>query len=238
MVEAKTPTRLRLGRLLPRLVEDWVAAQQRRQSAIEATRRTLDKSVREFLATVDKRLTNHRWYREGWSIFGVLGRTRLEDAHSDTIAWLFDPTQAHGLGCEFSEKFLRRSCRSPLPSRQGIVVQPRKRIATGVVDIEVAGHDWWLAVENKVGGDEREGQTADYSAHYEKLGRIRRNVFLVYLTPNRRKPKSPASKFDRMSYRDLREVLETLRPRTEAGRMVVEHFVSHIRRDLEWPECR
>ena len=81
MVEANKRRRLKLGRLLPRLVEDWEAAQQRRQSAVDATRRISRESILTLLAIVDRRLKNGLWNREEWNIFEVLGRTWREDAH-------------------------------------------------------------------------------------------------------------------------------------------------------------
>jgi hypothetical protein len=60
-------------------------------------------SVRALLQEVSARVEDGRWHAAGWNVFDILGRVWKEDAHSDTLAWLLSPWEAHGLG----ERFLR-----------------------------------------------------------------------------------------------------------------------------------
>ena len=228
--------RVGIAAALAGLERSWRAG-EREQVRIESdTRRAFHSIVVPFLRSVSLRLQEREWHRGEWNVFDVLGRTRLEDAHTDALAWLFDPQQAHGMGTNALEAFLRKSWGRKLPNPEIIAVNPRRKLdAHSTIDIEVIGHGWWVAVENKVDDQERDSQTQRYAAHYQRLGgRIGKTVFPVFLT--RQGERADSRRFKTMSYRELREVLETLASPTEAGRVILRQFIQHICFDLEVSE--
>jgi hypothetical protein len=102
----------------------------------------------------------------------------------------------------------------------------KKRIrGCGEVDIEVSGPQWRLVVENKIDAEEEEGQTEKYAAYYKSFYKPRENLFLVFLSRLGQRPQSPY--FTPMSYRDLRQVLESVDPSPET-RVFVRHLIQNI----------
>jgi len=172
--------------------------------------------------------------RDQWNVLDVLGRTRLEEAYSDAIAWLFKPWEAHGLGTQVLQLFINKCWPSANLDWKVLLVKTRTGAGSGVVDIEVKGKGWWLAVENKINAAENLGQTLGYSKHYVSLGHPNKNVFLALLTPDGRRSNARASKFCPFKYRTLREIFQELRPKTACGRIVVQHMVEQISSRLEW----
>jgi hypothetical protein len=212
----------------------WEAAERQREQGDHATHRAFRSKVTPFFRDVSARLRDGRWHRD-WNVFDVLGRTRLEDAHSDALAWLFDPREAHGMGTAAIKAFLGKSWEE-LPDREIVSVTTRRRLdAKSVIDIEVVGRGWWLAVENKIHSFEARGQAKKYATYYEGFRKAGDTVFLVFLT-RRGQLAGERLHFRSMSYRELREALETLKPTTECGRFLVEQFCTHVRNDLEVPQ--
>ncbi len=174
------------------------------------------------------------WLDTDWNYLQILGRPRLEDTHTNLIAWLMRPAAQHGLGDAFLKAFFGKALGIPAPA--GTLkcrVTVKKRIDGGEVDIEVKGQRWWLIVENKIDSEEHEGQTEKYATYYERFARLGENLFLVFLSPARVPPES--RDFTPMTYRDLREALESacelVHPAPEAEPLV-RHLVQNIR-DLE-----
>jgi len=189
-------------------------------------------AIRSLLREVSARIESHHWHTTGWNVFDILGRVRLEDAHSDTLAWLFKPWEAHGLGDQFLQEFAYRATGKRLPNGRVREVEARKNIGptTGIIDIEVQGDGWVLAVENKVNCAESPGQTEDYWEHYGRVERAGTAVFCVFLTPDGRP--AQAQQFRPMSYRALREILDRMPWVSDAGQ-IIPWFADHIRNDLE-----
>jgi hypothetical protein len=137
------------------------------------------------------------------------------------------------MGTAAIDAFLMKSWGRRVPGRESISVLARRRLdPEAVIDIEVAGRGWRLAVENKIYSGESDGQTEKYARYYEALKRAGEKVFLVFLTLDGR-PAKAKRQFRSMSYCALREALETLKPTTECGRFWLEQFCSHICCDLE-----
>jgi hypothetical protein len=217
---------------IDRLAADWLLCQQAREVATETDVSGFCERVQSLCAEVDSGIL---WRNTAWNLFDVFGRFRKEDAHSYVIAWLMNPANPHGLQDAFLKAFFKKAFGTAAPAGTlGCRVAVKKRIDGGEVDIEVKGPRWWLVVENKIDSEEDQGQTERYAAYYKRFARLRESFFPVFLT---REGKPPESRdFAPMSYRDLRQVLESVcesvRPTPEAEQLVRD-LVQHILRDLE-----
>lgn len=163
-----------------------------------------------------------------------MGRVRLEDAHSDTLAWLFKPWEAHGLGAHFLREFVAATGQR-LPSGRVRFVETRKKItrAGERIDIEVRGDGWVLAIENKLDHVETPGQTDGYAQHYE-VSQLPNEITLgIFLTRDGSSANADTF-FKPMSYRTLRLTLDNQKPNgTSEATQVLRWFSDHIRRNLE-----
>jgi len=159
----------------------------------------------------------------------------MEDAHTHAIAWFLRPTSPHGLKDAFLKALFKKAFHidAPLGTLE-CHVAVKKRIETGEVDIEVKGPRWWLIVENKVDAEEDQGQTEKYAAYYEWFSKLNETFCPLFLSLDGTRPKS--RDFAWMSYRDLREVLESVIesvPPAPEAEQLARHFIEHIRRELE-----
>ena len=216
------------------LLEQWAVLSRQAEADTKDLQRHAA-GVRILLQEISERVEAGRWHTSGWNIFDVLGRVRLEDAHSDVLAWLFKPWEAHGLGDRFLRGFVRAANTGPLPKGRVREVETRKEIGPDRkrVDIEVRGDGWVLAVENKIDDAERSGQTDDYALHYRRLRKAGYAVFGVFLT-RRGDPAKADDLFKPMSYRTLRMILSRVQMQeTSDAAQVVQWFADHIRNDLE-----
>ena len=67
-----------------------------------------------------------------FNMFGALGLTHKERAHSDMLGWLCDPIQTHGLGDSFARLLVR------------YVTGGRARGWSGSLDVKTGDpHDYW-----------------------------------------------------------------------------------------------
>lgn len=214
---------------LDRLAADWISGQKRCQVAAERACAGFCERAQSLFAEVH---LGTLWRNTHWNLFEVLGRQRKEDDHSRAIAWLMDPGAAHGLKNTFLKAFFESAFgKAPPPGTLECRVTVKKRIGeSGEVDIEVAGPQWRLIVENKIDCGEDQGQTEKYASHYKSYYTLKKNLFLVFLSRSGQRPQS--RDFTPMSYRDLRRVIETLRPAPEVEPFV-RQFVQHIYDDLE-----
>jgi hypothetical protein len=190
-------------------------------------------SVRALLKQVSARVDNARWHTTGWNAFDILGRVWKEDAHSDTLAWLLCPWEAHGLGDRFLRAFVAAVGYKSDELPDSYVVRDvatRKRLCDGsVIDIEVLGYNWVLAVENKIGCRESSGQTKKYAEYYDRLAKSGKKVFCVFLTPTG--DLAEAEEFRPLSYRRLRQILNEMSGPSDATQ-VVRWLADHICSDL------
>jgi len=193
------------------LLEKWETLNQQAEAAARGLQKH-SAEVRAFLQEISALIETGRWHTSGWNIFDVVGRVRLEDAHSDMLAWLFKPWEAHGLGDRFVRGFVRAAKTGPLPNGRVREVEIRKEIGPNrkKIDIEVQGDGWVLAVENKVHDAEQPGQTESYAEHYGRLRIAGIAVFGVFLTLRGESAKA-ADFFQPMSYSTLRKILNQAR---------------------------
>jgi PD-(D/E)XK nuclease superfamily len=187
------------------------------------------------LRNVSDRIESGSWRVSGWNIFEILGRVRLEDAHSDALAWLFKPWESHGLGDRFLRDFVHAGTSASLPNTRVHGVETRKTVGFdgAKIDIEVQGDGWVLAVENKIDCAEAPGQTESYAVHYRRLRDVGTAVFSVFLTLTGHS--ATADDFFRpMSYATLRTILGQMQPgETGDAPQFVRWFADHIGGDLE-----
>ena len=150
------------------------------------------------------------------SLFGTMDFGRLERAHTNTLAWLLNPSREHGFGSRLLEALLNRvagdfanveavnvlsECAGPTRHDTG-----RGRIdvlATGYWTRDLGRREaWLLAIEAKIGALEGKDQLSDYEDWTEKQCPYGTRLH-VYLTPDRRPPESGRGKWHQLSFQDL-----------------------------------
>jgi hypothetical protein len=219
------------------LLQHWEQQQEEGDDAIRTFNKCLP-AAKTMLEAVTKQIDSRHWHISGWNVFEILGRVRLEDAHSDMLAWLFRPWEAHSLGDRFLQDFARDAIGRSLPNGRVHEVETRKRINDNGdrIDIEVRGDGWILAVENKIDFVEVQDhnqryQTQRYSDYYDLVRKMGIAFFGVFLTLKGEAARA-STHFHSMSYRRLRRILDQLDRTSGAGQMI-QWFSDHIRDDLE-----
>ena len=102
------------------------------------------------LQAVETARKDGEWRKTQFNLFEVLGRPRLELAHSSFLAWLLDPLESHGFGDAFLVRFMRSSGIHEKPSTVDLTVSKEVQFSGGRLDIRVSGAKWCLVVENKI----------------------------------------------------------------------------------------
>lgn len=206
---------------------------EERKAAAELNRRfTAEQdAIEALLRSVHEAKSDGRWRKTRFNVFDVLGRPRLEGAHSSFLAWLLNPDEAHGLDDRFLREFARRAVKEELPSTTDVSVFTEERIGDNQFDIRVKGDRWCLVVENKVDHSAGEDQCKRYEKYCSKLRKLGEKAWLVYVTPpDRQHPNGVPW----LSYRDVRLILEleSLAPAPSAEG-VIRYFCEHISSELE-----
>jgi hypothetical protein len=185
------------------------------------------------LQMIEGRIESGEWHTTGWNVFDVLGRVRLEDAHSDMLAWLFSPWEAHGLGARFLREFVLAATGRQLPNARVHDCCTRRRLGpeAGIIDIEVLGDSWVLAVENKIDAGESPGQTTGYAEHYRRLEEAGLAVFCVFLTRQGEDAEADGI-FKPLSCASLRKILKRMQG-TDDAMQLLRWFADNIRNNLE-----
>lgn len=183
------------------------------------------------ISRVNNAKKDGRWRKTYFNLFEVLGNHRHEDTHSNVIAWLLNPEEAHGIGDLFIRAFLEKVFnKKNLPPFSNVKVTIRKKHGDGnQPDIVVESNNGWLVIENKIDSTEGINQTIKYAKQFKSKGIIDENVFLAYLTPYNQKPESPD--FKHVSYRIIRDLLENIQFQGDSN-FLIRHFINHIFMDL------
>jgi len=199
-------------------------------AAIELDRRFTEEqgAIEELLVAIEKAKSDRYWRNTRLNVFDLLGRPRLEEAHSSFFAWLLDPTEAHGFGDAFLREFMRRIFQGDLPSTLDVCVSREFRCGGLRFDIYVEGNGWCLIVENKIDDQPWEEQSSEYQEYCRVLSKRGEQAWLAYVTPARR----PTRGIPWLSYRDVRLILEALTPDPSAATLI-QQFCHHILSDLE-----
>jgi len=173
------------------------------------------------------------WRKSNVSFWEITGRQRLEAAHSETLAWLLDPDESHGLGTRFLSAFLQAvpGPRITLKRLQDARVYREFHMpltdADCFADVVVQGPGWWLVIENKIGAAEGKDQTKRYARFWR---RVASRKVLVYLTPSGEAPKSPD--FRPFGYGRIVRIFDAMPP-AKAAEPFVRSLLEHLSSDLE-----
>lgn len=202
-----------------------------RAAALDGERRLAQDqtAIENLLHAVEEAKAGGRWRNTRFNIFDVLGRPRLEQAHSSFLAWLFDPAEAHGFDDTFLRQFVQSALGTELPSTQPVTVVPEFEWGDCRFDVHVEGPGWCLVVENKIDDSPWASQRARYEAYCTQRKKRGQQAWLVYITPETRRP---SRRCGSISYREVGRILETLVPCAPAAPLI-EHFCEHIFTDLE-----
>jgi len=187
-------------------------------------------AIETLLQAIQKAKAAGQWRNTRFNVFDVLGRPRLEQAHSSFLAWLLDPAEAHGLEDAFLRKFMQQTIGNVPPGTRDVKVSPEFSYGGGRFDIHVKGDRWCLVVENKIDDSPWPQQCHDYQEYCKKLKDRGDKAWLVYVTPTARRPSDKTIPW--LSYREVRLIIEPLTPDASAA-MAIEHFCEHIISDLE-----
>lgn len=171
-----------------------------------------------------------QWQKNYFNLFTTLGYQRLEEVHSNILAWLLNQEEAHSLGDAFLRAFVKRVFNKDLPLYLDFKVNRESQEGEDRPDIVVEGNNWWLIIENKIYSTEQENQTLRYAERWGVKGNIGDNVLLAFISPSGWSPKSPD--FKPVSYRTIRELLENMHFQEDSNFLIC-HFIDHIFLDLE-----
>jgi len=170
------------------------------------------------------------WRKTYFNLFATLGYQRLEDTHSNILAWLLNPQESHGLGDGFLRAFVKRVFNSEPPLHLEVSVTREKQKGGDRPDIVVESDNWWLIIENKIDSEEQKRQTLRYVDCFRTKGTIGKNVFFAFLSPSGWTPES--HDFCPVSYQVIRELLQHMHFQGDSS-LLIRHFIDHIFLDLE-----
>ena len=182
----------------------------------------------------------------GFNVFEAMGHPRSEERHSDFLAFLLDPNEAHGLGAEVLRRLVVTILKSMRPEDRPIspsevmltdfescqVLREHRRIDVLCVD---ESHRFLLAIENKIGSGEHSGQLPRYRSFLKaQYGDFRR--ILAYLTPDKREPLEDKN-WTPVSYTDVLSIVELLAKTqkdeiSNAVALALDHYAVMLRRNI------
>jgi hypothetical protein len=184
------------------------------------------------------------------NLWHILGISRKEVLVTRFLAWLFDPSQEHGIGDSFLKAFLIRV----LKSEQGKSTNLRP-VEIEVADlsdakietesylggrrcdilISTAKKKFLVLIENKVVAKESDHQTQDYFEkcdEYYPADKYPNRIF-VFLTPN--EVEAGYEKFIAVSYKEVLTALDIILKHShldEHIRMIIQQFRENIQRGI------
>jgi hypothetical protein len=199
---------------------------------------------RALKAEADALIAAGRWASGPSDMLSVLGRSRDELMHSRLIAWLFVPTNRHGLGRRLllqfvdalwpDEQLLRSGIVDIETEESGSAIDELGQLREARADIVVRGEGVTIVIENKLDAGEQPDQCERlYWGWAAQTGDAR----YVFLTPSGRAPTTTrsaaaAAAWRSMSYAKLRDILAaTLNApgaRPGAGRPTAEQYLSTL----------
>jgi hypothetical protein len=180
------------------------------------------------------------------SLFGTLGYSRLETAHTRSLAWLLNPKGEHG----FSDALLRRLLGACWQGRkiEGLqvdVVKPEHQIegrrldvfACGAAEADGKTTPFVLVIEGKIDAEAGERQLRDY-AEWVREHHGGREAILVFLTADGAAAGDEDGDWHALSFADLimilREGMEELRQ--TQGYHYLRYYLAGVLRDVcRWP---
>lgn len=189
--------------------------------------RDLESRLEALVGEVERSRREGVWQKTHVNLHSVFGIKWLESAHSDFLAWMLDPKESHCVSDQFISAFVSKFFGGrQLPYLSANVTRERQEGGERP-DIVVEGADWYLVIENKVRQSESENQTPRYADRWRGKART---VLMAFVTRYGDEPQS--DEFVPVSYREIRELLENIDFKGDAGTLV-GHFAEHIFLDLE-----
>ncbi len=204
-------------------LEQIAQAEQAPEAEAESQFAEGQAAIARLLDSVLDMKTSGQWHNIHVNAFEILGCTYREQAHSNFLAWLFDPAGAHGLGDAFLREFMLKAT-GTAPSTTDVIVTPEYEWNKCKFDVHVEGNTWRLIVENKINDSTWPGQCSRYRAYCDSF-RKPLQAWLVYVTPDSSKPLPSIPYW--LSYRDVRSILESLEPAGEARQLIAD-FCQHV----------
>ena len=184
-------------------------------------------------------------YLGGFNVFEAMGHPRSEERHSDFLAFLLDPNEAHGLGAEVLRRFVVTILKSMRPEDRPLspsevmltdfeschILREHRRIDVLCVD---QSHRFLLAIENKIGSGEHSDQLGRYRSFLEaQYGDFRR--VLAYLTPDN--DEASDGNWTPVSYTDVLSIVELLAATkkdeiSNSVALALDHYAVMLRRNI------
>ena len=182
-----------------------------------------------------------------FNIFEAIGAVRQELRHSDFLAFLLDPQQAHGLGDAFAKKLLQKVLSSQAPSPlpitpidldvwsldQLLVLREWRDIDILLVD-EDKTHQLVVIIENKIDSTEGTGQLERY---YERVQRDYPGwkTLGIFLTPEGDAPSN--ENYLPVGYGLICELIESISASKasslgEEVKILMDHYTRMLRRHI------
>lgn len=201
---------------------------------------TDEEALRRFLLDIDCLDDLLPWTGK-FNIFDVLKISRAEIRHSNTLSWLLDPTENHGLGDAYLKSIFQRLVENE-KNRYDVFDVLLMDFYTFTIYREWRNIDILLlsaeekcvmAIENKVGSHEHSNQLNRYREIVEKEYPSYNRIF-VYLTPDGEDP-SDVDNWDVLSYTDVVEVLDSVYKNAELQEdiaLMIRNYIEVVRRDI------
>ena len=141
----------------------------------------------------------------GFNLFSVLGFEYGELRHSNALAWLFDPTESHGLGDSFLQRWLMTVLHEANTDHQ---ITPVDVDCWSLVSVEVrrewkhidllfilkmdGGSEWVICIENKVKSRQHSNQLTRYREIVEQTFPKAAQKLFLFLTKDEELPDDDA----------------------------------------------
>lgn len=182
-----------------------------------------------------------------FNLFSVLRSEYAELKHSNVLAWLFDPTESHGLDAAFLQKWLMRVLHKAHAYKK-FGISPVEIDAWNLVSVDVFrewnhidlllvlnmtdGKPWIICIENKVHSTQSHNQLKKYRERVEKEFPKAAHRLYLFLRKSQEKPHDEA--YLATSYTEVYEALnETLKLRDfmigDEPRVLIENYLRLLR---------
>lgn len=166
-----------------------------------------------------------------FNLFTILGfpHLRLEQIHSNILAWLLNPKESHYLGDKFLNLFLLRYLN--LEFRRDLKVRVLREVQeqSDRPDIIIDSKEFTVLVENKIDSTEGKNQSWRYYHRWNQKETAAKQIYFVWVTKDGRMPE--CQHYFPVSYYDIADCLSELQFRKD-GTVFINHFVEHININL------
>lgn len=170
---------------------------------------TIINDLCESITEINQRVEKNRLNIPGtMNIAEIMNRHRLENQHSNILAFLIDPNEKHNHK-EYGDSFLEVLKKKGLKLHDdsvGLVIREDTTDELRRIDLLINTTSDTIIIENKIGADDQQNQIEDYLSSHENFVGSSENIFVVYLTPFGKEPSEKSISKER-----LHELKETCR---------------------------